>query len=77
MRILDGRASLVFAVRDMGCGVDAEFERRMFDQHVTSKEGHAGIGLALVRGIALRANGRISVLHPPAGGLEIAVEVPK
>lgn len=77
VRILEQKDALIVAVRDLGVGVDADFERRMFEAHISTKEGHSGIGLALVRGIALRANGRIDVIHPASGGLEISVEVPR
>jgi GAF domain-containing protein len=77
LRILEGRETLTFAVRDLGPGIDPSLARRMFEAHVTTKEGHSGIGLALVRGIVLRANGQIDVLHPASGGLEISVEVPR
>jgi signal transduction histidine kinase len=77
VKIRETRASLVIAVRDRGNGVDEAFERRMFEPHASTKEGHAGIGLALVRGVALRAGGRVSVEHPASGGLEVIVEVPR
>jgi len=77
LRILERPRSLSIVVRDRGPGVDPAFERRMFEAHTSTKEGHSGIGLALVRGIVLRANGTIAVARPASGGLEVTVEVPR
>jgi signal transduction histidine kinase len=48
----------------------------MFDRDFTTKSGHAGIGLALVRNIVNRARGRIDVERPAGGGLSMSAVFP-
>jgi signal transduction histidine kinase len=65
-----------FSVRDWGGGIDPAAEARIFDAYHTTKAGHSGIGLSLVRSVASRANGRILIDRPVGGGVRITVEVP-
>lgn len=65
-----------FSVRDWGRGIEGDTLQRIFDAYYTTKEGHSGIGLSLVRSVVSRANGRITVEHPAGGGARITAEVP-
>lgn len=63
-------------VRDWGRGLAAEDAERIFDRDFTTKPGHSGVGLALVRNIVSRVRGRIDLEHPRSGGLAVSVVVP-
>jgi GAF domain-containing protein len=65
-----------FSVRDWGGGIDPASEARIFDAYHTTKEGHSGVGLSLVRSVTSRANGRIAIDRPPGGGVKITAEIP-
>jgi signal transduction histidine kinase len=73
VRISEDNGSTLFHVRDWGPGIPAEDVTRMFEREATTKAGHAGIGLSIVRNIVSRAGGRIEVEHPRAGGLGVSV----
>ena len=64
------------SVRDWGTGIEEEAIERIFESYYTTKEGHSGIGLSLVRSVVNRANGRITIERPAGGGAKITVEVP-
>ena len=70
---------LALAVRDHGPGI-AESERaRVFEpfyrigSELTRESRGAGIGLALVRGLAERMGGRVAARTAPGGGLEVTL----
>jgi signal transduction histidine kinase len=66
------------AVRDNGCGMDAETQARLFEPFFTTKkpgEG-TGLGLATVQRIVSEAGGRISVESAPGHGTCIEVFFP-
>jgi signal transduction histidine kinase len=65
-----------FSVRDWGGGIDPAAEAQIFDAYHTTKPGHSGIGLSLVRSVTNRASGRIFIDRPRGGGVRITVEVP-
>lgn len=64
-----------FRVRDWGPGVPEHDLQRIFERDYTTKDGHAGIGLTLVREVAKRVNGRVTAENQKGGGLAVSVEV--
>jgi signal transduction histidine kinase len=76
VRIRQTPAEIVFRVRDWGPGISDENLEKIFDGDFTTKPGHAGIGLALVRSIVHRARGRIDVERPSGGGLAMSAVFP-
>jgi signal transduction histidine kinase len=50
---------IVIAVTDNGKGVPAEFAEDIFVPFFTTKSGGSGIGLAIVRQIALKHGGKV------------------
>jgi hypothetical protein len=74
--------SLVIEVRDSGPGFPPEFlpyafERfRRPDQGRARSAGGAGLGLAIVRAIAIAHEGRAVVSNRPEGGAAVRLEVP-
>ena len=72
------RRVVSLAVRDNGCGMDADTQARLFEPFFTTKkpgEG-TGLGLATVRRIVSEAGGRISVESAPGHGTCIEVFLP-
>ena len=61
---------------DSGPGVDEAIRRRLFEPLMTSKEKGVGLGLALVKRIAERHEGRISYEPEPGGGARFVLWLP-
>ncbi len=79
-----GRAgpALVIEVRDRGPGFPADFLPHAFerfrqpDHDRARSEGGAGLGLAIVRAIALAHGGQVTAGHRPGGGAVVRLEIP-
>jgi two-component system cell cycle sensor histidine kinase/response regulator CckA len=72
------RRAVVLAVKDNGCGMDAETCARLFEPFFTTKnpgEG-TGLGLATVQRIVNAAGGRITVVSELGSGTLIEVFLP-
>lgn len=76
IRISQSKRETTFRVRDWGSGVPADDVEWIFGRNCTTKEGHAGVGLALVSGVVRRCRGHIDIEHPRGGGLAISVSFP-
>lgn len=74
--ILQDGTSTVFRVRDWGRGLAPEHADRIFDNEFTTKPGHSGIGLSLVRKIVRRCRGTVEVEQFKRGGLAITAMFP-
>jgi sensor histidine kinase regulating citrate/malate metabolism len=61
VRMSETREGVTIHVRDWGEGIEPGREEKMFKRGHTSKDGHAGIGLALVSEAVASANGTIDV----------------
>lgn len=79
--IAGGRA--VFSVDDDGPGIPAEQRARVFERFVrlgdgsrARGDGGVGLGLAMVRGIARRHGGDVTVTASPLGGAHFEVQLP-
>jgi signal transduction histidine kinase len=79
-----GRAgpTLVIEVRDEGPGFPADFLPHAFerfrrpDRDRARSEGGAGLGLAIVRAIALAHGGQVSAGNLPGGGAAVRLDIP-
>ena len=69
----------ILAVRDWGCGLDADAREHIFEPFFTTKEaGHgSGLGLAVTFGIVRRHNGWIEVESSPGAGAEFLIFLPR
>jgi signal transduction histidine kinase len=75
----DGQA--VISVSDGGPGVPVELRERIFEPFyrlpgATERDGGVGLGLALVKSIALRHGGRVHCENNPAGGARFVLQLP-
>jgi len=74
----EGNSSLLLTVADTGVGIPKDaLERVMkpFEQGVSAKPG-AGLGLAVVRGLAQLHGGTVVIESPPGLGATVAVTLP-
>ncbi len=74
-------AIAVVAVEDRGPGVPAELRERIFEPFyrlpgASEREGGVGLGLSLVRSIALRHHGQVRCEDRQGGGARFVLELP-
>jgi signal transduction histidine kinase len=73
---------VVFAVDDDGDGIPAEQRERVFDRFVRlddargRESGGSGLGLSIVREIAVAHGGRVAALQSSLGGARVEVRIP-
>ena len=77
--LTDGQAAI--SVCDRGPGVPSELRERIFEPFyrlpgATERDGGVGLGLALVKSIALRHGGSVSCENRPDGGACFVVKLP-
>ncbi|MCX5677421.1 MAG: ATP-binding protein [Planctomycetota bacterium] len=63
-------------VRDSGCGMDKETQKRMFDPFFSTKFPGRGLGLAAVMGIVKKHNGAVKVFSAQGKGTTVEVLLP-
>ncbi|MBK9135628.1 MAG: PAS domain S-box protein [Betaproteobacteria bacterium] len=74
------QATLRFAVRDTGIGIDPAVQQRLFvpfaqaDTSTTRRFGGTGLGLSIVKHLTERMGGRLTLRSAPGEGSEFAVE---
>jgi len=67
MKVIDGKLSVDFIVRDYGCGMTEEFQTKMFEafsqerNSMTSRSQGTGLGLAIVKSLVEKMGGVIDV----------------
>lgn len=70
----EGRV-VAIAVTDEGGGLAADVKDRVIEPFVTTKPGHQGLGLSIVRRIAARWGGSLEVASVP-GGVQATLRLP-
>jgi signal transduction histidine kinase len=63
-------------VRDWGRGIPAQDAPSIFQPGFSTKNGHVGVGLALVRGIVHRACGELELEAGIEPGASVVVRIP-
>jgi two-component system CitB family sensor kinase len=76
VRIAQTARETVFRVRDWGPGIPTGDPDWIFGRNHTTKDGHAGVGLTIVGGIARRCRGRVEVEQQRGGGVAVTVGIP-
>ena len=71
--LLQRRDETVFRVRDWGPGVAPDDLPRLFDRDFTTKPGHSGVGLNLVKSVVNRTGGKLAVEPTRPVGLAVSV----
>ncbi len=71
-----GAAAVRFRVRDSGCGIAPEVQRRLFDPFFTTRAEGTGLGLAIARGVARAHGGDIELRSAPGEGSVFTVVLP-
>jgi signal transduction histidine kinase len=64
-----------FRVDDEGLGVDPACRARIFEPYFTTKDGAAGLGLALASSSARRHGGRVVLAATPGAGASFLLEI--
>lgn len=67
----------VLVVSDDGPGISGELLPRIFDAYMTTRPGGSGVGLALVRDIAMRAGGTVRARSAEGEGSRFEVRLPR
>lgn len=70
----DHRLQLI--VEDTGTGIPAGVQEHVFEPFFTTWDGHAGLGLALVRKVARAHEGRAWIESRPGEGTRVTLELP-
>jgi PAS domain S-box-containing protein len=70
---------VMLAVRDTGCGIPAEVQRRIFDPYFTTKPRGkgTGLGLTVTQGIVASLGGEIRVRSAPGRGSTFEILLPE
>ncbi len=67
---------LELSVEDSGAGIPAEAQEHVFEPFFTTWEGHAGLGLALVRKVARVHEGQVRIESQAGEGTRVVLELP-
>ena len=74
--VTDGEEATV-EVADRGPGLAPEVRRRLFEPYVSTKNRGSGLGLSLVRDVALQHHGRITLEDREGGGTRARLALPR
>jgi two-component system, NtrC family, sensor histidine kinase HydH len=79
VRLTLGRVpgGLLVVVEDQGAGLSSVDSQRVFEPFFTSRATGAGLGLAVVRRVALAHGGSVGVQERPGGGARFELKLPE
>ena len=77
VRISRNEQDAVIEVIDHGCGVEAFVRKRLFSPFVSTKPGHAGLGLCVSRAIMERDDGALELVSGEEGGTVARFTLPR
>lgn len=75
--LVAGRYTVELTIRDTGAEVPRSNRHRLFDTGYSTKEGRPGLGLALVRRVAVDHDGHVELRHPWGGGTTLRIVLPR
>jgi signal transduction histidine kinase len=67
---------VVVTVSDSGVGITKEDQKKIFDPHFSTKQGHSGMGLPLVQSLVQRTGGNIRFSSRPGRGSAFSLLYP-
>lgn len=70
------RGRVVLTVSDTGGGIPKEMQEKIFLTSLSTKRGHRGMGLTLVRSLVRRSGGEIALVDRPGYGATFALSFP-
>jgi signal transduction histidine kinase len=73
--LTDSRDSVVVTIRDSGCGMSQEVQRRATEPFFSTKPDHAGVGLTIAQVIWRRHRGGLSIESRPGEGTTIQLSI--
>ncbi|MDY7226065.1 ATP-binding protein [Hyalangium rubrum] len=77
VRTLQGEGGVsVLEVTDSGPGLNPEQQKKAFEPFMTTKPGHAGLGLCIVQRLALRSGAWVELQQREPQGLRVRVVFP-
>ncbi len=76
LRTADTTDGASLQVQDTGVGMDEKILDRAFRPFFSTKEGAAGLGLTVARGIVQQHGGKIGLSSRPGGGTRVFVDLP-
>ncbi len=71
----DSRDWVSVTIRDSGCGMGPEAQRRAGEPFFTTKEDHAGVGLTIAQVIWRRHRGTMAIESSPGAGTSVRLSV--
>jgi two-component system, NtrC family, sensor kinase len=71
----DARAWVNVTIRDTGCGMSQEVQRRAAEPFFTTKEDHAGVGLTIAQVIWRRHRGSLSIESSSGAGTTVRLAI--
>jgi signal transduction histidine kinase len=73
--LTDSRDSVVVTIRDSGCGMSQEVQRRATEPFFSTKPDHPGVGLTIAQVIWRRHRGGLSIESRPGLGTTIQLSI--
>jgi two-component system, NtrC family, sensor kinase len=73
--LTDSRESVVVTIRDTGCGMSQEVQRRATEPFFSTKPDHPGVGLTIAQVIWRRHRGGLSIASRPGEGTNIQLSI--
>ena len=64
---------VILTVSDTGSGISKEMQGKIFETQLSTKRGHRGMGLTLVRSLVQRSGGEIALIDRPGCGATFAL----
>jgi two-component system NtrC family sensor kinase len=71
----DSRDWIILTIRDSGCGMSQEVQRRAGEPFFSTKEDHAGVGLTIAQLIWRRHRGAFSIESSPGAGTTVRLSI--